>query len=191
MGIDPKEILLFMDRQEREELGQDKGPGMAKSLSAKYREAVSQFENLAEQRRMGKTPGRGERMRRFDTDKWLQEHNITPTWDYDYDRALRSGDRPVDGKWPSKHKHDLSPERYQSTSEGWLDTKATDATGENVYADWTEVLTQEMRRGEYLDRKAMWDNMGSDEREAFRSESWRALAKKTGEMLRKSFDKNK
>ena len=70
------------------------------------------------------------------------------TWNYDYEAAWMAGDRPVRGKWPSKYKHDLSPERYQSTTKGWLDTKASDIEGKNVYVDWTQVLTQEMNRDE-------------------------------------------
>ena len=149
----------MMEKRERENLSdQDKGPEAARSLPDKYREAISEFENLSDQRRMGRTPKHQAEAARFDTGKWLKVHNITPTWDYDYDRALRSGGRPADGKWPSQYKHDLSPERYQSTSEGWLDTKTSDRTGQNVYADWTEVLTQEMKRGEYLDRRDMWSD---------------------------------
>ena len=157
----------MMEKRARETLSdQDKGPEMARRMSDKYREDVSRVENLNRQ---------GGRSRQFDTAKWLKHKGITPTWDYDYDKALRSGVEPTsEGKWPSKYKHDLSPERYRSTSEGWLDTKTSARTGQNVFADWTEVLTQEMKRGDYLERRGMW------------SDAMKKIGPKMGQLLRES-----
>ena len=79
---------------------------------------------------------------------FMKTNDMKESWDYDYWGAWQAGAKPEDGKWPSQYQHDLSPNRYQNTNQGWLDTKQTDITGINTYAPWTEVLTQEMRRGD-------------------------------------------
>lgn len=91
-----------------------------------------------------------------DTEKayleFLKTYNIKETWDYDYRAAFEADATPDDsGHWPSKFKHDLSEERFVSTTDGWLDTKASDIKGKNVYAPWTEVMTHEMKRSDFGD----------------------------------------
>tara|TARA_R110002020_G_scaffold213630_4_gene420532 strand:+ start:582 stop:935 length:354 start_codon:yes stop_codon:yes gene_type:complete len=84
-----------------------------------------------------------------DYQEWLKLHRIKETWDYDYKAAFEADIVPDDdGKWPSRFKHDLSPERYVSTNDGWLDTKETDLKGADTFVPWTQVMTHEMNRSE-------------------------------------------
>ena len=84
-----------------------------------------------------------------DYEEWKKLHRIKETWDYDYRAAFKDGVVPNDdGKWPSKYKHDLSPERYISTNDGWLDTKESDLQGKDIFVPWTQVMTHEMNRSE-------------------------------------------
>jgi|TARA_R100001530_G_scaffold104860_1_gene73094 hypothetical protein len=81
--------------------------------------------------------------------KFLSRHKVKESWDYNYKGAFLDKVIPnKEGKWPSKFKHPLSSERYEATSKGWLDTLESDRQGKNVYSQWQEVLTQEMKRGD-------------------------------------------
>jgi hypothetical protein len=75
----------------------------------------------------------------------IREHN-NPMHFYDYKAAYEADEERdmVTGKFSSKYKHDLSPERFEATENGWYDTKY------EKYVDRTDVMVQEWERNEYL-----------------------------------------
>jgi len=79
---------------------------------------------------------------------FLASHGIVdpnnPRAYYDYKAAYEANEQPVDGKWSSKYKHDLSHERYEQRSDGqWYDTKNDKIVTEE------EVVMQVINRMEF------------------------------------------
>ena len=85
-------------------------------------------------------------------EEWKERFKVIDVWDYDYKAAFEADEEPnEEGKWKSKYKHNLSPERYQQMKEGrWLDTKKSDISGVDVFVSYEKVLIQEMNRTDYL-----------------------------------------
>jgi len=87
-----------------------------------------------------------------------KERTIDPNPDdwrhyYDYRSAFKSGDKPkFDEKdkqwhWPSRHKHDLHPNRFVRSEGKWLDTK------KDRIVDLRVVEEQKTNRKIYEERK--------------------------------------